>query len=206
MAERKTFLERRAEAWAREGLTMDPEALEAAGLTGHTPSARPIGDERVEVGAQAVDLTRTIGDGPSATTQTVGRTVVETAAPDFRERLWVPDQRRPGHFRPRVVLQNMVAPCLGKRDKQGRRIFFTKDELDLRFPDWKPYTVEDLPLGCFVENCPKRFDSEQILRSHMSAFHPEEFELFKEELDEMVRAESKTRRELRLRRQTEVVA
>ena len=130
---------------------------------------------------------------------------IQAIGTSFRVTLFTPVKNHPGVYKSVSVPKRMRRKCLSKviigsggPGRKPLRAFFEKRELDSMHPNgwlrWEE-AYEEFEIECFDETCPKRFDSAQKLRQHMLSTHGgEEYEVWKEEIEEMVREENAQRR------------
>lgn len=170
---RQTFIEKRAEQLAKAGVHLD--------VGDSTVSADPTDDldynvETVEVEDKVLNQKRKIG--------------VETISPNNTQILWVKVRNYSNAYQPRTVPDTMVDICLKKKDQWGNKAFWRQEHLPA---NWVPFTTDNFELECFEEACHKRLPSAQSLAAHMQGFHPDTYELFKDEIVELVKEYAKER-------------
>ena len=123
---------------------------------------------------------------------------IEVIATDMRRMLYVPVNGHPGVFKPTPVHKSMVARCLTKRTiPAGKRAFYRKADLPSGYILWDDYwhTMEH---ECPEENCTKVLDSAHKLKGHIIGVHGmDEWEMWKEEVEDAVRAEREKVRDAR---------
>lgn len=137
---------------------------------------------------------------------TVGKATIEAIGINRRTTLWRPVVGRPGVYEPSPIPSGNVRNCLQKRDERtGKRIFFLQRELP---KDWVSIHDTEKPFSCadYVESCPKQLRNAEQLAAHVRGYHPEVYETYKEELDEMSKAEVRARRDARLAKVKAAVA
>lgn len=141
---------------------------------------------------------------------------IQALGATFRITLYTPVKGHQGVFKEASIPRRMRRKCLAKTiigsggpGRKPLRAFYEKRELDAMYPGgWVRWddAYADFEITCFDETCPKQFDSAQKMRQHMLSVHgPEEYEVWKEEIEEMVREENAERRASRQLKQRRVV-
>lgn len=123
----------------------------------------------------------------------VGRVPIQTLSPNHVSELW---QRAPGTdpadlvFQKYPILSGAIGACLVQRDVDGKPLYYKKEDLDLRFPGWRPFDQADHPYPCPSFDCRTRLPNAQTLLDHVSGFHESLFAPLKKKLEKMVEVEN----------------
>lgn len=112
-----------------------------------------------------------------------------TFGTDHYVEMWQPvGERKNRVYKKSTVLKVLAEKKRQRRDKEGRRTWFYRSELPQGWQSDSDAQVHKY--RCVLEECPKKAQSARILERHVAGFHPGLYEVYKDRLIELVKAEA----------------